>query len=45
MSKEEFNKIFSRHITIYPIRYVCGLPLYPKKPKRKPVNTAECKRA
>jgi hypothetical protein len=43
MSKEELAKMFERYITVYPPRYRCAIPYYPKKKlvKKKAPTTAE----
>jgi hypothetical protein len=44
MSKEELAKLFEQYITVYPLRYACGIPFYPKKKKlvkKKAPTTAE----
>ena len=38
MSKEELQELFNRHITVYPVRYRCAIPYYPKKPKKASVK-------
>jgi hypothetical protein len=43
MPKEELSRLFERHITVYPIRHTCGIPVKPKKylSKKNPIVTAE----
>jgi hypothetical protein len=36
LTKEQMTELFNRHITVYPIRYRCAIPYYPKPVKKKP---------
>ena len=43
LTKEQFNKLFEKHITVHPWRYACAIPIKTKKKlvKKKAPTTAE----